>query len=453
MRGCDIYSDPNKVSILPKAVKVSGTTVTGLIKWIAQGTPYDTNKYFYDHNGKIYREASDGSWSVLRTVTNSVGQGLAVVNDYLYYTQNTQIGRYGPLSGTPSFTDNWQTGLTNTSTTGFAPICPFLAGFAVGHGNKLGWWDGATWTPNQLTLPPGLHIRSLEVVDEFLMIGTWRGNSITDSEEGYVFVWDGVSSNPNFFFANPEGAANALLNSKNRLLSIWGSSGYIYQGYSPFEKIHQLPKLALGSYVEVFPGAVTNWKGLALFGFAGNTDSSSIEQGVYSYGSKSSRFPEVLNYMFPISTGTKTGTNLKIGALKGIGNYLYIAWQDGTSYGVDRVTNSGAPQSSALIEQLIFDNGDVFTDKLAKTIKVKHNALASGESIQIGYKRNRAPNYTFGPVNLAIGSTETRLTIPPSDARFKEWQISVILSTTSSTSPVVTGIGFQFDNLKEEKGF
>src|SRR5260370_3416723 len=112
----DIYTDPNAISLNPKTIKEAGSTFTALPKWIVSGTPFDTNTYFYDNGGNIIKRTSGAVYSNIRAVASSLGQGLELHSDgagqdYLYYTQNSQIGRYGPLDGSPAFTDNWQTGL------------------------------------------------------------------------------------------------------------------------------------------------------------------------------------------------------------------------------------------------------------------------------------------------------------------------------------------------------
>lgn len=449
----NIFDEATEVSIMPTATKVSGTTVTDLIKWIVPGTPYDTNTYFYSEGGKIYKETSAGAWSSLQTTANSGGQGLEVHGDYLYYVQDTQIGRYGTLSGgAPAFDDDWQTGLNSTATTDIAPLKAFKEGLAVGHGNYLGWWDGSVWDVDRLVLPPGLNIRCLEVINEFLVIGTWRGTTINSNEEGYLFFWDGTSTTFNYFVAIPQGGCGAILNSKNRLLSSVGGNGSLLLNSNPFQRIDTIPGLSIDKYMEILPGAVTNWRGMAQIGIGGNTTSTDVLQGVYTYGSSSDQFPEVLNYSFTISTGTETGTTLKIGALKGIGNNMYIAWRDNTTYGVDKVTNSNAPYATAVYESLIFDNDQPYHDKFAMKLKVTHHALAANETIQIGYKTNRAASYTLGTTNAVDDSTETVLPIPASASRFKEFQFEIIIGGTT-TSPTVTSASLKLDDLSSEEAF
>lgn len=446
----DIHQDPNYFTILPKSVKDSGTVITGLVKWLVSGRPYDNYIYAYDENGVIYRGDSSSNWSIIHSLPGAHGQGLAVVADYLYYVQDNRIGRYGPLSGGAIFNDAWQTGLEDTSDTRLAPIKEFQLGFVIGHGNKMAYWDGSVWDVDKVVLPPGSEIRTIDIADEYAQLGTWRGSSITDSDEGYVAAWDGATNGSTFFDRTDEGGVNALLNYGNRLISICGSQGFIYLGTKPFQKLQQIPKVDVNKYIEVLPGAVGSWKGFAMMGFGGNTDSSDIKQGVYQWGSKSYKYPEVLNYAHTLSTGSTTGTGVKIGAILSRGNKFYFSWKDGSSYGIDVVTAGGAPYATAFYEMLIVDDNRVGDEKLANTIVATHRPLRSGESVQLSYKADRATNYTNGTANSTVDSKKTRLPIGNASRRFLEFQAKVTLGA-GSTAPYVTSLGFEYDpNLAEE---
>ena len=106
-RNLNIHEDSNYVTLQPKLSKVSGDTVVDLVTWAADGTPFSTDRYFYDQAGKIYKETSGGTWSLLRTVSNASGNGFLVFDDYLYYALDAELGRYGLLSGTPAFSDSF----------------------------------------------------------------------------------------------------------------------------------------------------------------------------------------------------------------------------------------------------------------------------------------------------------------------------------------------------------
>lgn len=444
----NIYDDPNDLTLNVTGEKVSGTAVLGLIKWIEDGTPYDENRYAYDADGRLYKEDSGGHWSVIRTVANSKGQGLAIHGDYLYYTQNEQIGRYGPLSSAPTFDDAWQTGLNDTAATGFAPIMTFKEGFAVGHGNKIAWWDGAVWSADSLILPAELNVRSLTKTDQYIVLGAWRGSAITASEDGYIFTWDSLSDTFNDFYPT-DGGLNAMTYTRNRLLSIQGHQGYIYTDSAPFNKQHQIPRVTNREFVDVYPGAMTIWKNLVLFGVSDSSSTADF-RGVYSYGAKSQLFPDALNYAFSISTGN-SATTVQIGAVKGFGDELYIAWRDGTTFGVDKIDNNSHYATSGVYESLIEDSQRPKDDKKAIIIEIGHLPLASGESIAVAYRKNRATDWTTLKTNSVEGSTETKATIPAPKQRYREFEWQTTLIGPGTSTPTVTQQDLTLDDLKEER--
>lgn len=102
----DFRTDPTKLTLLPRTTKESGSVVVDLpMDADRQGT--DT--YLYGNAGHLYKRSSSFAWSDLRTVSDSVGNGLKYYGEdgYLYYTGNKVVGRYGPLTSTPTFVDDF----------------------------------------------------------------------------------------------------------------------------------------------------------------------------------------------------------------------------------------------------------------------------------------------------------------------------------------------------------
>lgn len=450
----DIYTDPASLTLNPQTIKDSGTTVQSLIKWFVSGRAYDTNLYSIDDGGRFYKRTSGGAWSLLRSVANCQGQGLELSNDYIYYTQNTQIGRYGPLSGAPAFTDNWQTGLNDTSSfaIAFAPIKAFRAGFAVGNGNQLSWWDGSVWTLDRLTFPPGFNVRSIAVVDEYLAISTWKGTFVTQSEESYIFFWDGDAVTYNFFIKLEEGAVNSMIVNQGRLFGVVGSSGSLYYLYPQLAKVDEIPKLETGKNIEVFPGAMTSYRNLVHIGVGGVVDSSTVYQGVYQRGSLNNNFPEALNFGYTISEGVAQGTNIAIGAVIGLGNNMFISWKNGiNNFGVDIVSKTNNPFTTGFIDFLVSDGGDASREDLAINMKASYQALTAGQSIQLGYQTNRVGGFTMGTADTTVGSNHIRLPVDSDKARAYEFQMRTIMTTSGAVSPILRGVIGKFDDLKEEQ--
>ncbi len=69
---------------------------------------YKGKKFFYGDTGKIYQKDLSNSYSVIKTVSNSTGQGFEVFNDSLWYANSTTIGKAINLaSASPTFTDSY----------------------------------------------------------------------------------------------------------------------------------------------------------------------------------------------------------------------------------------------------------------------------------------------------------------------------------------------------------
>ena len=90
-KSIDHRSDPKALTILPKAVKDSGSIVTDLPMW---GIRACNRIFAYGDSGKIYMREDD-VWSLVHTAADSQGNGLGFFSQdgHMYYTQNTTFGR------------------------------------------------------------------------------------------------------------------------------------------------------------------------------------------------------------------------------------------------------------------------------------------------------------------------------------------------------------------------
>lgn len=109
-KNLNIYNDDDSVSLNPIPVKVSGSVVLGVGKWMVDVFPSASDKYGYDDGGNIYKITSSDVFTLDRasaTIGNgAAGQGLGYLDNALYYTTATTLGRKYPLSGTPAYNDD-----------------------------------------------------------------------------------------------------------------------------------------------------------------------------------------------------------------------------------------------------------------------------------------------------------------------------------------------------------
>lgn len=112
MLGIDYRTDPDMITSTRALKKDSGTTVVDLVKWVVENSG---DKYMYGDAGHLYKKSSAGTYSDLKTVSDSHGNGIGILGDYLYYASDKGIGRYGVLSGTPAFEDDFLVSPTSQS--------------------------------------------------------------------------------------------------------------------------------------------------------------------------------------------------------------------------------------------------------------------------------------------------------------------------------------------------
>lgn len=576
------FEDPTYLTMSRVPTKISGSTVVGLPTWAEDGSPYDTNRYFVDEGGNIYKETSLEVVSNLRTVSGCAGEGLKVFDDFLYYALSKELGRYGKLSGTPAFNDaflsdgvmdldqsgggsgfvyatttsvnegathrqtftpdndplktvvinvsdtgddpTWtvtvhdyydnligsktiayadmSTGdmsfifstplrlvigneyhfhVTTSTTTGapavvtdvttdlegadfstlfgvlidatFHPMVSIEDVLVIGNERYLAVWDQATYEPNKIALEPGYEVRAMAKFEEFVVAAAFKGGNMEEAEDCRLYFWDGIVAGEivsyNYFTDVPVGVANSLYNFKGELIGVYGNTGKIYKGSDPFlGVVNQVPKLARGKKVEVYPGAISDYNGRLLVGISASTDDTALEQGVYEYGHQSDLLPEAFNFPYLISTGTTTGTTLKIGLVKRIGTDIYIGWRDGAGYGLDKISVGDGASASGTWESLIYDGGNPEEYFLPINLIIQFEPLTTGQSVTPKYKLDRAASWTTGDTEDTVGATSVEL---PIFNRCKEMQWGINLVSSSNTFLKITGIILEYEPLTSEE--
>lgn len=389
-----------------------------------------------------YEFVFDEVWRPLTNFTNSY---------HFHITDSDATGTVRSSSSndmsTANFTTYFQFLVEDTS---FHPVGKMLQFLVFGNERYVGTYEATLYDPNAIALPAGWRVRCFGFWQEYLAIGVIKGDALTDQDQGRIYFWDGIAGTYNFYIPVPEGGINSFESYKGDL---YFYAGYqldlmVYRGGATAEKVKRLPKITSDKYAEVYPGAMTMYKGLMRAGVAGASDSTEIQKGIYTYGHTNIRYPDVLTYDYPISSGNLTGTSVRIGMVLPVNQKLLIGWGDGTGYGVDYVDAANDCFPTATIEFLIDDMGNVWKEKLTNTLVGKFTALASGQSIDLRYKKDDDAAFTYlGPVST-VGETLARIVVP--DSRENEVQYAVDLASTSGVSPTLKGMGIEADNSKTE---
>jgi hypothetical protein len=335
--------------------------------------------------------------------------------------------------------------------TQFHPIAKMLQFLVIGNERYVATYEATLYDPNKITLPAGYRVRCFGYWNEYLAIGTVRGDNIYDYDSGRVYFWDGIAPTYNFFIDIPEGGVNALFGSKGRLYIFAGYQGDIleYSGGAMANKIKRIPLIEPTKYVEIYPGAVNMWRTMLRFGVTGNSDSTEIQRGVYSWGSLNVKYSDSLSFDYPISTG-QYGDTVKIGLVYPVNRKLIIGWQDGAAFGADYVDTANPCYNEGTIEFMLEDDDAIWKEKEAISLVANFNPLKNGQSIDLKYKIDREDNWhNLGKVSKE-GETKARLQISKGGSRYKEIQYAVDLYSETGESPVLLGVTLEKDLLEKE---
>jgi len=325
---------------------------------------------------------------------------------------------------------------------------PGSASLVIGNGNFLSKYDGIVYREagplsgsERLQFDKSERVRDLELIGDHLVILTTQGATVNDNTSSRLYFWDGAAPSYNAFKDVP-GEGQAIQFGQDGLLRVFHGYGQlaVYNGALTPKK--NVPLIGENKYVEVWPGATTNWQGYTMFGIS-DGDSTSAIRGVYGYGQQTNNYPMSLNLDFPISTGN-LGSDVQVTSMLGLGpSKLYVGWKDDTNYGIDLIDVDN-DQAAVLYESLRFDAGLVEFEKKSSTIKLTFAPLADGQSIGIKYKIDRGSTWldldtTVSSATYANTNNGSQVVKSFSfDKRWHELELQTTLATSTADAPVLT---------------
>lgn len=454
VRNLDIDVIPGIAQLNTIMAKKSSTTVDAQIKWFARDPVTIANIFAVDSNGSVYNSSDSGAtWAELSDRGGS-GQGLIVWKDYLFVCEDTTIDVYGPLSGSPAWTDNWK---TIDSDTDWHPMLiskndgmvyggagRFVFSISENSGQTFAPGTAGTYTFTQqaLDLPSPYKIKCIEELGNNLMLGTWQGTNIYDKRVADIFPWDRSSVSFGQPITMAEYGVHALYNAGNYLIVLAGIEGTVFKsdGVNAYP-IARLPQnLSGGKYLEWYPGSICSFKNKIFIG-VGNGGSTAID-GIGVYSIQQTGSGNILNLEHTISTlNDGTSNPLKISALLPVSrDTLLVGWRDNATYGIDLSSSTSYAYTtdySGYFDSPLYVVGSIKATRTFESIEFQlGKSLATGEGIKISYRTNLTDSfttigtYTFSNLGAIISHFDAA-NIPLCEML----QIRVALLGTSTTTP------------------
>lgn len=212
-----------------------------------------------------------------------------------------------------------KTNLTNVDwhtmaiTNGVLEIC---------NGNKIALvgYD-MSYTNEALDLIPDNASKHILERGKYGIIGC---TNTTGKDQTSLFAWDGISLHWNDKGIIKEGSINSMIDTELAIAQI-GDKGKLY--ISDFNNPIPFRQIRGGGKSDI--DGVTSYKGMALIGIYGNTNSINghLANGVYSLGRLNKNAPIVLNLEYQLDCD-------EIYSVKVVGTDILIAYKSGTQYGV-----------------------------------------------------------------------------------------------------------------------
>ncbi len=359
--------------------------------------------------------------------------------------------------------------------------------FALQLGNKTlicneHYLAEAEWTvtfnPHRLVFPTDCVATGITVYNEYAVIACARitasDSLVGNTNGGYLFFWDGVSTTFNFALEIPLGVPWSLVANNNQLqwiaggrLQRWagGDIETVYELHGMDEFTTSVGAPQLDNYLKgARHGGTVSKEGLSLFGYPHTSANLSAKIGVYSYGTIKAGMPYVPGYDYIMSTGTITpGLDTSttpdtpvsgITMVKQFGTNLLIAWKDVaanvTSYGVDYVNDTSGAATTATYESLWIDHNMPAKDKTADIVKVTAKSLPASVTVtpKIRYDRSAVWTSGTGDAIASAANTEARMTV---HQRYKEVMIGFDIASSAGNLPDVISLTLEFDDNAEEQ--
>lgn len=442
MVGLDIHSNPGSISVNQKLTKHSGSTITELCR-VSLAVSDGSKIWFSYTSGKIWRE-SGGTYTLMYTTSPTAGNagclGAGEYNSYIYWATQSRLHRIAVADiATASWTGavpNWQT-FTKTDSE-FHPMVVQNASLFIGDGNLVSSVNSsATFTASALDILNPLRIKTMEPYDIDLILGTIIHTSVNRCE---VIRWDTVQTTWQYSRPVRENGINAFLWAGDVLLAQCGTYGkfYWYDGLT-LKPYKRLPGTWTPSkYGEVFPNAVGVLRGVPIFGFS-NGAGNPCDNAIYSIGSYSQDYKPVITEDYIISQNVVA--SLSIGSIIVDGQDLYVAWQEGSNFGVDKLDYSNKYASGYL--ETIRLTPDIENITASYRFLANYQSLPTDTSLTFKYKKNNDISWTplTNVDDTSLAQIYAEETI---EARAFQWRVE--FTTSGNNTPVVELLGILFAN-------
>ncbi|HEC66075.1 MAG TPA: hypothetical protein ENI23_12345 [bacterium] len=190
---------------------------------------------------------------------------------------------------------------------------------------------------------------------------------------------------------------------------------------------------------EVYPSSVTNKEGQILFGLS-NVTGNPADQLVYRIARHSRDFSYILDQPYPISERSESEfvlSSIEIGGMLAVGQLIYVAWKNGSSYGVDKLDASNKLSGAYFETRVQAQNREEFSN-FAKTL-VAYASLPASTNVDFYLDINYAD---YGSALSKVADTQRNIIESgEEETQFTTLQLKAKFTASSNTAPQIESAG------------
>lgn len=441
MVGFDPHSTPGLLKVEQKLTVNDGGEITELCKHAICSTNGDTF-WFSATSGKIWQRSSVGAWALCHTTVPTSGGvtclGVFEYQGYIYWATESYLHRIASASADEDWSggvvQNWAKFLITD--TAYHPMIEQNNILYIGDGKYLAQVDTGVFSGLGLDIQPPRRISALGKIATDVLIGTYRGEDIAVTE---LIRWNTVSVNFAVSDLVDEEGINAFLPGDSIVFVQAGLRGNIYtyngQALEIFKKVPG--EFTSAKYGQVNPGSVACIGGNILFGFS-NGSGDPADEGIYRLGRAGRSYPYILDFPYPISQRSGSDfvlTGVTIGAILVDGHDLYVAWQEGANFGVDKLDTSNKLDNAYLETRVMTATREPFS--IFRKFSVAYQDLPVSTDIEILYDKNYADFYT---ATDEVEDSDRKLITAEPGVEANTLQLKLLVLTNANDAPTIERI-------------
>lgn len=355
----------------------------------------------------------------------------------------------------------WAYRLVNT-VDGFHPIAEFQQFVLIGNERYLAVWEPLTENgpPNnefqrhRLTTPPGYSCCGIAPSKGFAYVAFRRKatDGSKDFQDGLILKWDGTSKTYDDYVLVSGGSPESIQMFNNYPYFYVNGTLYAWPGGDTIVKVRTLANTNTDyknvvDNTQCYPNMMAIRNNLLHLGYPSTTTNTSIEHGVYVWGSLDKDYSASLNYGYVISTQTNlniAGT-LQLGCVRNFGDEMYISWKDGTNYGLDIVDSFCTPAPIFKFRARRFTANATVKDKQALKMAIDTSILPGETTITPIYQIDNESEQIQTEFIMVAGDSRKVASIQ--QGIFKRIIFGFDGTSSGTTTPIIYADTLQWDPL------